>query len=36
MVTNGLKHYCCALDFETEKIVFLDHIPSYGEITPAG
>jgi len=32
MVTNGLKHYCCTIDFETEKIVFLDHIPSYAEI----
>lgn len=32
MVTNGLKHYCCRVDFETEKIVFLDHIPTYEEI----
>ena len=29
MVTNGLKHYCCQLDFETEKITFLNEIPSY-------
>mgnify|MGYP001814288746 CR=1 FL=1 len=29
MVTNGLKHYCCQLDFETEKITFLKEIPSY-------
>lgn len=36
MVTNGVKHYCCTVDFETDKIVFLDHIPSYGEIGTAG
>ncbi|MCK4880150.1 MAG: type I restriction enzyme HsdR N-terminal domain-containing protein [Bacteroidales bacterium] len=32
MVTNGLKHYCCKIDFETEKVIFLSDIPSYGEI----
>lgn len=32
MVTNGLKHYCCKIDFETEKVTFLNDIPSYGEI----
>ena len=29
IVTNGLKHYCCQLDFETERIEFLQEIPSY-------
>jgi len=32
MVTNGLKHYCCTLDFDTRKVVFLESIPDYGEI----
>ena len=32
MVTNGLKHYCCKIDFKTEKVIFLGDIPSYGEI----
>ena len=32
MVTNGLKHYCCRIDFETRKVDFLDNIPGYGEI----
>jgi hypothetical protein len=32
MVTNGLKHYCCKIDFESEKVTFLGHIPTYGEI----
>jgi hypothetical protein len=29
IVTNGLKHYCCQIDFETEKIEFMQEIPSY-------
>ena len=29
IVTNGLKHYCCLIDFETEKITFLKEIPAY-------
>jgi len=29
MVTNGLKHYCCYLDFENQQVQFLDGIPSY-------
>ncbi len=32
MVTNGLKHYCCTLDFDTRKVVFLESIPDYREI----
>ena len=32
MVTNGLKHYCCYLDFETRKVNFLEQIPSYTDL----
>jgi hypothetical protein len=32
MVTNGLKHYCCTLDFETRSVKFLESIPAYQEI----
>ena len=32
IVTNGLKHYCCRIDFDTEKISFLEQIPAYTEI----
>jgi len=32
IVTNGLKHYCCLIDFETEKITFLKEIPSYDSL----
>jgi len=29
MVTNGLNHYFCQMDFENEKYVFLNELPSY-------
>ncbi len=32
MVTNGFKHYCCYVDFETGKVQFLKVIPSYIEL----
>ena len=32
MVTNGIKHYCCYLDFETRKVEFLKEIPIYSEL----
>ncbi len=32
MVTNGLKHYCCRLDFLSRKVEFLENIPDYMEI----
>jgi hypothetical protein len=33
MVSNGLKHYCCKVDFATGKIEFLKAMPSYEELT---
>jgi hypothetical protein len=32
MVTNGLKHYCCKIEYNTGSIKFLPDIPSYTEI----
>lgn len=32
MVSNGLKHYCCKIDFESEKIDFLKSMPRYEEL----
>ena len=29
MVTNGLNHYFCQMDFENEKYVFLRELPEY-------
>lgn len=31
-VTNGLKHYCCKVDFEANKVVFLTDIPEFQEL----
>ncbi len=32
MVTNGLKHYCCYLDFETNKVEFMKEIPMFSDL----
>ena len=29
MITNGLKHYFCLMDFENEKYEFLKELPNY-------
>jgi hypothetical protein len=31
MVSNGLNHYFCKIDFEKEKYVFLEELPNFGE-----
>jgi hypothetical protein len=31
MVTNGLNHYFCQMDFEKEKYIFLKELPEFGE-----
>ena len=32
MVTNGLKHYCCRIEFDTMKVSFMDNIPAYPDL----
>lgn len=32
MVTNGLNHYFCQMDFEKEQYVFLKDVPDFGEM----
>ncbi|MCF8347122.1 MAG: type I restriction enzyme HsdR N-terminal domain-containing protein [Bacteroidales bacterium] len=32
MVTNGMKHYCCRVDFASGKVEFMDEIPQYGSL----
>lgn len=32
MVSNGIKHYCCRIDYDSNKCIFLNHIPEYGEL----
>ena len=32
IVSNGLKHYCCKVDFEKQAFEFLADIPEYNEL----
>ena len=32
-VSNGIKHYCCRIEFNNNKIEFLQNIPSFDELT---
>ncbi len=32
LVSNGLSHYCCRIDYETQTYAFLKDIPSYPEL----
>jgi hypothetical protein len=32
IVTNGLNHYCCKVDFDKNNFEFLKEIPSYQEL----
>ena len=32
IVSNGLSHYCCRLDYDSQSYTFLPDIPSYGEL----
>ena len=32
IVSNGLKHYCCEINFTTQSIRFLKEIPEYGQL----
>ncbi len=31
MVTNGINHYYCAMDFDAERYHFLENIPNYNQ-----
>lgn len=32
MVSNGLQHYCCRIDYEEQRIAFLSSLPHYAEL----
>jgi len=32
IISNGLQHYCCKMDYEHQKYVFLERIPNYEEL----
>ena len=29
VVTNGMQHFCCAMDYENNKITFLNEVPEF-------
>jgi len=29
VVTNGMQHFCCTMDYENSKITFLEEVPPY-------
>ncbi len=33
IITNGLNHYCCIMDYANNTYKFLEKIPSYNQIT---
>lgn len=32
IVSNGLQHLCCRVDYDNNKVSFIDHIPDYTEL----
>ena len=32
IVSNGLQHYCCKMDYPNKKYYFLENIPDYQNI----
>lgn len=32
LVTNGMNHYCCKIDFKNESYTFLEDIPDYSQM----
>jgi len=32
ILTNGINHYCCKIDYSTNRVTFLKDIPDFGEI----
>ncbi|HEY5499964.1 MAG TPA: type I restriction enzyme HsdR N-terminal domain-containing protein [Bacteroidales bacterium] len=32
IVSNGLKHYCCRIDYESQKVEYIDTIPDYKDL----
>ena len=32
IVSNGLNHYCCKVNYDSKEYLYLDHVPRYEEI----
>jgi hypothetical protein len=35
IISNGLQHYCCRMDYEKQSFTFLHEIPEYSTVTGA-
>jgi hypothetical protein len=33
LITNGLEHYTCRLDYENKQYIFIEEIPDYDKVT---
>ena len=33
IVSNGMQHYCCKMDYDNQKYIYLQDIPDYQDIT---
>jgi len=33
IISNGINHYCCHIDYEKQEVNFLKEIPNYSELT---
>ena len=36
VVSNGLQHFCCRMDYERNAYQFLENIPDYSELSASG
>ena len=32
IVSNGIQHYCCKMDYDNQKCLFLEYIPEYEKL----
>ncbi|HET9570094.1 MAG TPA: type I restriction enzyme HsdR N-terminal domain-containing protein [Bacteroidales bacterium] len=32
IVSNGMNHFCCKMDYEKHRVVFIPNIPTYAEL----
>ena len=32
VVTNGVRHFCCSVNYKSDEIIFLDQIPNFKDL----
>ena len=33
LITNGMKHFCCKINFQKKDYIYLSEIPGYNDLT---